>query len=191
VVLFVALIVLVVMALTGLAMIRQSGTGLSISGNLGLRQNAVRGADLGTEVADAWLLTQANTVGALDNDKPAQGYYSDWGTSDPTHRLQGDPSLYDWGTSVLVTADDGNGNEVRYIVERLCKNANQKVDDDPDGQKCVQTPLGANDKSNTCDHYPSSCLDRQFAVHYRVSSRVKGPRSTVSYIQVLLVPASV
>ena len=43
IVLFVALIVLVIMALTGLAMIRQSSSGLSIAGNLGMRQNALVG----------------------------------------------------------------------------------------------------------------------------------------------------
>ena len=186
---FVALIVLVVMALTGLAMIRQSGTGMSIAGNLALRQNAVKGADLGTEAADAWLLGLINTAGALDTDNPTQGYFSDWGTSDPTHRLQGDPTQYDWTNSVLVTNDDGVGNEVRYIVERLCSVANKPINDTTDGQQCVQTPTGVADKSGTCDHYANSCIPQNFTPHYRVSSRTKGPRGTLSYIQVMLVPS--
>ena len=188
VVLFVALIVLVVMALTGLAMIRQSGSGLSIAGNLGMRQNALSGADLGTEAALAWWKAQIGTT-ALDNDSAADGYFSDWGTSDASLiRIKGDPSRYDWDHSpnVLVTANDGTGNEVRYYIERLCKDHNETSSFA--GQQCVQTPLTDGiDKSGTCDHYPKSCPPPPMTVHYRVSTRVKGLRSTVSYIQVMLV----
>jgi len=185
IVLFVALIVLVVMALTGLAMIRQSGTGLSVAGNIGLRRNALAGADLGTETALAWWQSLLGTPGALDTDIVTQGYFSDWGTTDPT-RIMGDPTQYPWDTkSVLVTAADGTGNEVRYIVERLCMVANEPSS--VVGQQCVLTPLiGGNDLSGTCANYPKSCPPPPTAVNYRVSSRTKGPRNTVSYIQVLL-----
>jgi len=190
VVLFVALIVLVVMALTGLAMIRQSSSGLSIAGNLGIRLGAVSGADLGTEAAMAWLKPMLNGApNALDADIAAQSYYSDWGTTDNS-RLNGDPTLFstaDWNNSVLVTSDDGTGNEVRYIVERLCKFSNMAQSDPT--QKCVETTLtDGSDKSGTCDNYPKSCPPPPSVVHYRVSTRVKGPRNTVSYIQVMLVP---
>jgi type IV pilus assembly protein PilX len=188
VVLFVALIVLVVMALAGLAMIRQSGTGLSIAGNIGMRQNALSGADLGTEAALAWWQPLLGTPGALDSDIVAQGYFSDWGTTDPT-RITGDPTQYNWGNSVLVTADDGTGNEVRYIIERLCMVANQPSS--VAGQQCVETALSnGNDMSGTCDNYPQSCPPPATTVNYRVSSRVKGLRNTVSYIQVMLVSTS-
>jgi len=186
VVLFVALIVLVVMALMGVAMVRQSGSGLTIAGNIGMRQNALSGADLGTEAAVAWWRPLVATPGALDSDLVAQGYFSDWGTADPK-RATGDPTQYDWaGSSVLVTPDDGTGNEVRYIVERLCKLANQGTE--VVGQQCVESQLGgALNKSGTCDNYPQSCPPPPMAVHFRVSSRVTGPRKTVSYIQVMLV----
>ncbi len=186
VVLFVALIVLVVMALTGIAMVRQSGTGLSIAGNIGLRQNALSGADLGTEAALAWWAPLRDTAGALDNHLPTQGYFADWGTSDPT-RLSGDPTRYDWSNanSVLVTADDGTGNEVRYVIERLC--LNDAAPPTHVDQRCVQTTSrGGTDMSGTCMHYPRSCDPPNAMVHYRVSSRSVGPRNTVSYIQVML-----
>jgi Tfp pilus assembly protein PilX len=186
VVLFVALIVLVVMALTGVAMIRQSGTGLSIAGNVGMRQNALSGADLGTEAAMAWWMPLRNVANALNSDLPAQGYFSDWGTSNPA-RLSGDPSTYPWdnANSVLVTSDDGTGNEVRYIIERLCEDPN--VSSTEPGQRCVQMPIKeGNDMSGTCAHYPKSCPPPPMVVQYRVSSRSVGPRNTVSYIQVML-----
>jgi type IV pilus assembly protein PilX len=186
VVLFVALIVLVVMALTGVAMIRQSGTGLSIAGNVGMRQNSLSGADLGTEAAMAWWVPLRNVPGALDLDLPAQGYFSDWGTSNAA-RLSGDPTQYPWdnANSVLVTADDGTGNEVRYIIERLCED--KDVSSTAAGQKCVQMPIkDGNDMSGTCDNYPKACPPPPMVVQYRVSSRSVGPRNTVSYIQVML-----
>ena len=187
VVLFVALIVLVVMALTGVGMIRQSGTGLSIAGNVGMRQNALSGADLGTEAAMAWWMPLRGT-NTLNVDNPAQGYFSDWGsTALAPNRLAGDPSTYPWdnANSVLVTSDDGTGNEVRYIIERLCETREMPSTDA--SQHCVQIPVkDGNDMSGTCAHYPKLCPPPPMAVQYRVSSRSVGPRNTVSYIQVML-----
>jgi Tfp pilus assembly protein PilX len=193
VVLFVALIVLVVMALTGLAMIRQSGTGLSIAGNLGMRQNALSGA----EVATAWWQPKVVQDTTLNSDDLANGYFSDWGggATDPTGlRLTGDPSKYDWsssGHSVLATANDGSGNAVRYIVERMCKLAG--TDAYAAGQQCVltQVPSGA-DKGGTCADYAvgGAICNPQLTVFYRISSQVTGPRNSVSYIQVMVIPSS-
>ena len=55
VVLFVALIVLIIMTLAGLALLRQMGVGTSIAGNVAFKENATSVADRGTEVARAWL----------------------------------------------------------------------------------------------------------------------------------------
>jgi type IV pilus assembly protein PilX len=194
IVLFVALIVLVIMALTGLAMIRNSNSGLSIAGNLGMRQNALSGADLGTEAAMNWWLPKSQAGSAvLNSDDFADGYFSDWGTTDAT-RLAGDPSKYDWsssGHSVLATFPyDDSGNQVRYIIERMCAVANTAPG--LPGQECVQTPLsGGQTKEGSCADYPNDPLCKPpLAVFFRVSSQVIGPRNSVSYIQVMVVPSS-
>jgi hypothetical protein len=194
IVLFVALIVLVIMALAGLAMIRQSNSGLSIAGNLGMRQNALSGADLGTEAAMNWWLplSQSGSV-ILNSDSLANGYFSDWGTTDPT-RIAGDPSKYDWssaGHSFLATANDGTGNQVRYIIERMCKVANTAPG--VAGQQCVQTQItGGQTKSGDCADYPNDPLCQpQLTVYYRMSTQVTGPRNSVSYIQVMVVPSAI
>ena len=55
---------------------------------------------------------------------PGEGYFSSWGAAgDP--RLSGDPTRYPWGSAKQATANDGTGNEVSYIIERLCLNPNQ------------------------------------------------------------------
>ena len=61
------------------------------------------GADLGTEAALAWWKPLIGTA-ALDNDNPGQGYFSDWGTADPS-RIKGDPTQYDWDASPNVLVD--------------------------------------------------------------------------------------
>jgi hypothetical protein len=184
VVLFVAMIVLVVMALAGVAMVRQSGTGLSIAGNLAFKQSATSVGDFGTEAALNWWTPLRDTA-ALDNDVPAQGYFSDWGAP-ASVRLQGDPSQYDW-TQAVVVPDDGTraGNQVSYIIERLCMTPAMSVNDP--AQLCVKTPpLGGKDHSGTCQHYPNSCGEDRSIVHYRISTRIVGPKRTLSYIQVMV-----
>jgi type IV pilus assembly protein PilX len=193
IVLFVALIVLVVMALTGLAMIRNSSSGLSIAGNLGMRQNALSGADIGTEAAMNWWLPLSQTGSAvLNSDSFANGYFSDWGTTDAT-RLAGDPSKYDWsssGHSAVATMLDGSGNQVRYIIERMCGLANTAPG--LPGQQCVQTQLTSGQtKGGDCAFYPNDPLCKPpLGVYFRMSSQVIGPRNSVSYIQVMVVPSS-
>jgi type IV pilus assembly protein PilX len=186
VVLFVAMIVLVVMALAGVAMVRQSGSGLSIAGNLAFKQSATATGDYGTEAALNWWLPLRGTL-ALDNNVPAEGYYSDWGAAGSA-RLTGDPSLYDWNTlSKKLIVDDGTraNNEVSYIIERLCLNPAMNPDDP--AQMCVKTPpSGGANRSTTTQHYPLSDGEDRVVVHYRISTRIVGPKQTLSYIQVMV-----
>lgn len=186
VVLFVAMIVLVVMALAGVAMVRQSGSGLSIAGNLAFKQSATSTGDYGTEAALNWWLPLRGTA-ALDNNVPAEGYYSNWGTAVDT-RLTGDPSLYNWNTlSKKVVADDGTraDNEVSYIIERLCVNPAMNPDDPT--QLCVKTPpTGGGNRGVTTREYPDSDGEDRVVVHYRISTRIVGPKQTLSYIQVMV-----
>ena len=186
VVLFVAMIVLVVMALAGVAMVRQSGSGLSIAGNLAFKQSATSAGDYGTEAALNWWLPLRGTI-TLDNDVPAEGYYSNWGAPG-TPRLTGDPSTYDWNAlAKKVVVDDGSraGNQVSYIIERLCLEVDKNPEDP--AQICVKTPpSGGMNKSSTTQHYPMSDGEDRLIVHYRISTQVIGPKQTLSYIQVMV-----
>ena len=186
VVLFVAMIVLVVMALAGVAMVRQSGSGLSIAGNLAFKQSATSTGDFGTEAAVNWWLPLRGTA-TLNIDNAAEGYYSNWGAAGAP-RLSGDPSTYDWNTlAKKVVVDDGTraGNQVSYIIERLCLNTGLNPDDP--GQICVKTPpKGGADQSTSTRHHPDSAGEDRLIVHYRISTRIVGPKQTLSYIQVMV-----
>ena len=176
VVLFVALIVLVIMALVGVAMMRGSGSGISIAGNLAFKQNATNVADIGTEAARTWLLAQ--TAGSLSKDQPNVGYYSSWGGGvDPMQ-------LFDSANSMLATADDGTGNQVRYIIQRLCETAGIPSNDTT--QHCADAMAPGQGASKGGVGYPGPGPTIVANPLYRISSKVIGPKNTVSYIQVVI-----
>jgi len=178
-VLYVALIVLIVMALVGIAMMRGSGSGISIAGNLAMKQNATNVADVGTEAARAWVLAQ--NAGTLSNDQP--GYFSSWRNG--TDAV--DPTQLPWTTnSVLVTADDGTGNQVRYIVHRLCETPNMPPNNP--AQRCAD--VGATGDASGQSHggigYPGPGPSISAQPFFRITSQVIGPKNTVSYTQVVM-----
>ena len=181
VVMWVALVVLIVMTLAGLAMLRQMGGGLSIAGNLTFKQNATSAADLGTEAFRTWLVLPT-TAALLNSDVVANGYFSSWGTTV-------DPKAFDWNNqSVLVqanTAANSLGNEVRYIAQRLCATAGMSATDP--AQKCSDV---VNENSGTTkgviDYVSGAPITTDPAPFYRVTTRVLGPRNTVTYTQVIM-----
>jgi Tfp pilus assembly protein PilX len=172
VVLFVALIILIVMTLAGIAMLRQITAGVSIAGNLAFKQNATAVADRGIEVGRAWVMSQVPTV--LWSDKTESGYFATWAAGF-------DPSTYDWtGSNKSVTVNLGTENtvsEVRYVVHRLCPKAGQ-VDD-----TCVTEPDESGD-SKTGRREKGASPPRQ--AYFRITARALGPRNTVSYTQIML-----
>lgn len=178
IVMIVALIVLVVMALAGVTMLRQLSSGVSIAGNVSFKENATSAADSGTEAARAWYMARDQAV--LSNDNTAAGYYSSWSASD-------DPSTFDWaGGSVEVNPalNAGTGNTVRYIIHRLCASAGV-LPNDP-AQRCsdaVGKNTGPSHVGGSYGNLPITPPPKPF---FRFTTRVDGPRNTVSYIQVLM-----
>src|SRR5690606_7446226 len=131
VVLFIALIALLVMSLAAVALIRSVDTNTMIAGNLALRQSAMASSDRGAEKAMDWLADKAEeNLALLDADNNAEGYYAtyfptidangDGKTDDGDDRLFA-KSLVD-GNGRLDTADDGQGNKIEYIIQRMCLN---------------------------------------------------------------------
>jgi type IV pilus assembly protein PilX len=178
VVLFVALIVLVVMTLAGLALMRQMSSGTSIAGNVAFKESATSVADLGIEKGIAWILANQHL---LDTDDTAAGYYSSW-----TPNV--DPTTFDWSVGVTGAASEAaamTGNDARYIIHRLCETPNLGAL--APGQYCsdsfVTTIKGASHEA--CSY--GTCLPTPVpGPFYRITSRVIGPRNAVSFTQVLI-----
>jgi type IV pilus assembly protein PilX len=179
VVLFVALIVLVIMALAGVAMMRQSTSSVSVAGNLAFRQNAMSASDLAIEAGRVWFINQSAAV--RNSDLLVQGYHSSWGPAGSV-----DPSQLVWDDtqSLLVASDDTTGNEVRVMIHRLCETPN--LADNAVAQKCVSFTPKEGGSTKTAADYSSRGFDPFPAVFFRVTARVLGPKNTVSYTQVVL-----
>lgn len=197
VVLFIALIVLVAMTLAGIGLVRSVDTGNLVAGNMAFKQGATLAGDAGTEQAIVWL-TPLNGSATLYTNNTAAGYYAtSQSTLDPTNRNSA-------ATTPAVDWDDNNcsgltfsvcvkpapavsvgDNSVSYIIHRLCL-----VESDP------------NSIDNTCATYQSSSStspkrgeikygdDKRFeplpSPYYRIVSRVKGPRNTVSFVEAMI-----
>lgn len=174
VVMFVALVVLIVMTLAGLAMLRQMSSGVSIAGNIAFKQGATAVADVGIEQARAWLTAAPPPT----IDIPASGYYATWiGDIDPwsanwTPMWEAVPDI--------VTAS----GSVRFIIQRLCSSTGPAVGGAQQCSDAVPRSVGGESKGG--GFYGSQNAKLDPAPFFRVTARVMGPRNTVSYTQVLM-----
>jgi Tfp pilus assembly protein PilX len=181
VVLFVALIVLIIMTLAGLALLRQMGVGTSIAGNVAFKESATSVADRGTEFARKWI---SDNYTSNATDSFTAGYYSSWAGPWGTTV---DPTQFTWtnANSMLLTDDDAQtGNTARIIIQRLCAVANLPSNDP--GQNCSSSAAANQGQSQGGVAYGTPTSPLQAAPYYRVTSRVTGVRGTVSYTQVIL-----
>jgi type IV pilus assembly protein PilX len=178
VVLFVALIVLIIMTLAGLALLRQMGAGTSIAGNIAFKENATSVADRGTEFARQWIVANSSITA---NTSLPDGYLSSWAGSV-------DPTTFFWDTQSLTlpgTVDQTQtGNTARIIIQRLCATANMSAIDP--AQQCSDFPVPNGGESHGGGGYPSVLPGTSPKPFYRITTRVDGPRNTVSYTQVLM-----
>lgn len=191
-VLFFALIALVAMTLAALALMRSVDTTTIISGNLAFKQSATASSDTGVESAITWLagiqaanntknvLTDATHPFNISNTaNAANGYYSN---ADPALNLTADATWVDASSKLVGT--DTSGNTTRFIIQRLCRTANQPIQSasclfsgelvDNNGQQ-VRLP------QETCNG--SGCPVAGQSPQIRITTRTTGPRNTVSYIQ--------
>jgi hypothetical protein len=180
VVLFIALIVLVAMSLAGIALMRSVDTNVMIAGNLAFRQGATLAGDRALEDplngARAWLLLPANKP-LLDIDQSVPYYWANWQSN--VNLLTG----FNWAdpTASNLLPDDGSGNQVRYVIHRMCQFAGDQ--NDPLAN-CVKVPSAATGVSTKgAVGYGTQALPGSSATYYRVTVRVQGPRNTVSYVQ--------
>ena len=183
VVLMIALIVLVAMTLAGIALMRSVDTTTIIAGNLAFQQSATNYGDGGTEIAVTWL-QNANTGATLQADILAQGYAAS--RQDPVAGQSWDA----FWTSVLVPAgqvvtlaqDATTGNTVAYAIQRLC---NQAGDPAAPSVDCAQSQSTAAVGGSSKGAGVVALLYNS-SVYYRITTRIAGPRNTVSYVQTIV-----
>ncbi len=181
--LVITLIVLVAMTLATISLMRSVDTTNIIAGNLAFQQAAAHAADAGTEEAARVLLplVVANHQLGCTNSTPCPTGYISW--RDPSQ----EPPNVSWQTywaaveaSAITLVTDAYGNSVSYVVESLC---------DSDGQsgECLKAPpsMSGNCSGSDVGAGGQQCIATTRR-YFRVTSRVQGPRNTVSYVQAML-----
>jgi len=185
-----ALIVLVAMTLAGLAMMRSVDTSSLIAGNLAFKQSAAISADSGVEAAIAWVHARPTELG---QDAGASGY---WASGQAALDLTGNDTPeadddLDWNDRAKVAqlAVDAAGNQVSYVIHRMCDVAGEF---DPGRCATVPSPnappvnsIGILRPMLTYQTPPDSAANGSLAM-YRITVRVLGPRSNVSFVQAVI-----
>lgn len=188
VVLFFALMALAVISIAALTLVRAVDTNTLIAGNLAFRQAATASANSGVETALAAIsaVSQASTTSAFDDtlhplnaDGSTVGYYS-W--VNLALDLFAD-TTWQAGNSILV-GTDASGNTVRYIIQRMCRTANELLHE----SKCLFGGTSEYMGSQAVAEVGKTCIGVGCPsggpqVLYRVTVRVSGPKNTVSYVQ--------
>jgi Tfp pilus assembly protein PilX len=189
VILLIALIVLIAMTLSALALIRSVNTTNLVSGNLAFRESALLYAERAAEHAVAWLVAKANAGGGdLWHDVSGSGYLAVHQDPDPgsanrrnwdelwRNLLEGKaasvPAIGDGGTDVT-------GNRVKYVIQRLCDE-----EGNPLGVECSRPPHEGKGASKVAGSASAGLTNPQ--VYYRITARVDGPRNTVAYTQTIV-----
>ena len=179
VVLFIALIVLVAMSLAGIALIRGVDTANLIAGNLAFKQNATHGGDWGVEQARAWM--QAQPAATLQFDVPGRYAAAMQSNLDFTATDPSKPD-FDWDANSFAAGADPAGNQVRYVIHRMCDSSGG-----PGVTNCVSTSAGGTvGGTKGGATYGGAALPSTSQIYYRITARVTGPRNTVSYVQVMV-----
>lgn len=183
VVLMLTLIVLVAMTLAAIALVRSSDTTNIIAGNLAFQQAATSSGDRGTEAAILW----------LENNNGGVFLHSDHNTSGDQFgysAIRQDPaagqSWESFWTAVLSSqsitlAPDNAGNTVSYVIQRMCRFAGAPAA----GAGCAVSSAAAVAVGNSQDA-GTVVLQYSNQVFYRITSRIAGPRNTVSFVQTIV-----
>jgi Tfp pilus assembly protein PilX len=202
VVLLLALIMLVAMTMAGIVLYRQIGTGMIIARNLSFKRGATASADAGVEAARTWLIAQTG-IAALDQASVANGYFPGWchtvigaggipdanndGIADDCGNLPApsefDPTTYNWTNSVQAVANDGLGNEIRYVIHRLCETVGSI---NIAGQQCVVIGSSTAGNTNEAADYNYMSLANTSQPYFRITTRVLGPTNTIVYTQTVI-----
>lgn len=206
VVLFFALLALAVMSIAAVALIRSVDTNALLAGNLVFRQSANTTTNVALEVITE-SITKSVNLSASTANHPSQGYYANCSQFDN----QPDAQICDGARLTTVTWDnansalapnqtDGNdeihngidrqGNEIRYVVERMCNYSQAELNAGnalSDASRCMMASSPS--VGQKCSHNRNNlelfkqCIANSDSPLYRVTLRINGPKNTVTFMQ--------
>ncbi len=193
--LFFSLVCLAAIMLAAVILVRSVDTATLISGNLAFQQSATRSGDAGSDAAIAWLATTQglnatknvleDATHAFNIDNPVAGYYA---SLDPTKSLTvSGGSNFKWDdTDSVALPVDSSGNQVRYIIQRICRTSTIVKD-----ANCLYSSADVDSNGHhikllqeICDG--AGCPAGGQTPQIRITSRITGPKNTLSYVQAIV-----
>jgi hypothetical protein len=180
VVLLYALIAMVILMASGLALIRGMGGALALSGNFSLRRDLMNQGELGVSKALATFGTAGALSSAASRTAPnTAANYSEQILPD----LNGIPTaLLDDNTFLGVGSPSNdingtNGVSIRYVIDRLCKATGVPNLSNCSGYKSGGDKGGMNNTQNA---------GTTMQPVYRITVRVTGPKNSIAFLQMTL-----
>ena len=92
------------------------------------------------------------------------------------------PTTFNWTANSTLVGTDSNGNEIRYIVHRMCAESAKTVD----GTDCFKVSSGSSGSTKGGGSYGVTPLSGATQPYFRITARVEGPRNSVSYVQAFI-----
>lgn len=191
IVLIIVLIMLASMTLAAISLFRAVDTNVLIAGNLAFKQTTIMGADAGIQDA---INVMAGFNAADINDGGAAGYVPNQQNFDFTAT---DPTVadFDWDNCLAAAPPtcrqmiDGAGNTVLWVMHRMCD-----LPGSPLAVNCVRAAetaaaggaVGGLQGASQGNAGTGGPLARPTQLYYRITTRVTGPRNTVSYAQAIM-----
>lgn len=209
IVLFFAMLALLVMSIAGVALIRSVDTNNLLSGNMVFRQSATTASNVGLEgITEA--VTKSVPVSDSLKHHAALGYYANCIQFDknPADQICDGSQLTtvtwtDANSRLVPTQTDGNdeikngidrqGNEIRYIIERMCNYSDADItagSAENNAARCMMASSASDgetcSKNLTNIELFKQCKSSPNVPLYRVTLRIAGPKNTVSFMQAFL-----
>ena len=206
-----ALLTLVALMLSTLALVRSTDIAALLMGNLGFKQDATTSADQATRQVIEWVTSNS---AALNSDVEAKGYYASTKESsgnpvDATGtQLAGNATrqLIDWDNDSCAAAATGsyatctlkaasidtpiNGNSASFVIFRMCDKGGDISEDATISCALADvTPGAANTPPPGDMNYggmPINPNKLEKQPYYRIIVRMQGARNTVSYTETIV-----
>ena len=178
VIVLIALVAMLALGYAGAALMRSVDATTAITGNIGLSQSAMLATDVAIESAIAALF-ERTLIADLTNDDETQSYYA---SRQPQEDSRGIPyrlqALANYADDARII-DAGNGNLVRYVIERMCTGSGPAM-----GDTCVLTPAVDAAAAGTVTNPEPPPVPV-----YRQTIRVDGPAGTIVFAHAWLTDA--
>lgn len=184
----VALIMFVVMAVGAIYLARSASSASVMVGNLSYQRSLSRTSDLGLLTGYDWLVAthaDAALVAQLNGDVAAQGYVASFSYADP-QVTPADAAF--WVGSRTVTNIGGTGDDVEYIVHRLCS---LKQAFSAAGNRCITSSFEAAGAGTTVNTSLGTSNEEAMVtvplIHYLITARVINTRKNTSVVNQMTV----